>query len=155
MQVRFAKPEEAALIYQFIRDKAEFDRSFGSCSGTVQTTVEKIQTTIFGARPIAYVLLAEADRDQVGFALYYLRYSSFLGQPSIWLDDLFVNPKLRNQGAGTLLMTKLRQVAKNNNYSHLAWTADARNIKGLRFYRRLGAEIIEQKKHRCLLRWEV
>ena len=108
MQVRFAKPEEAPLIYQFIQDKAKFDRSFGSCSGIIQTTVERIQTTMFGDRPVAYVLFAEQETDKVGFALYYLRYSSFLGQPSIWLDDLYVNPDMRNCGAGTLLMTKLQ-----------------------------------------------
>lgn len=155
MQVRFAQPKEAPLIYQFICDKAKFDRSFGTCSATVQTTIEKIQGTIFSDRPVAYVLLAEDERDKVGFALYYLRYSSFLGQGSIWLDDLFVNRDLRNKGAGTLLMTKLRQVAKDNNYSHIAWTANARNISGLRFYQRLGAEISEQKGDRCLLNWNL
>jgi len=62
---------------------------------------------------------------------------------------------MRSNGAGTLLMNELHQVAKDNNCSHLAWTADARNIKGLKFYRRLGAEIIERKENRCFLNWKV
>ena len=104
---------------------------------------------------MAYVLLAEAEKSAVGFALYYFRYSSFAGQSSIWLDDLFIYPGMRNHGAGALLMDRLQQAAKDNNCSHLAWTADARNIKGLKFYKRLGAEIIEQQGNRCSLKWKV
>ena len=155
MQIRLAKSEEAAIIYQFIQDKAEFDRSVGAYSGVIQTTVAKIERSLFGDHPFAYVLLAENEPEAIGFALYGFRYSSFAGQPSIWLDDLYVNPDMRNHGAGTLLMNKLQQIAKNNNCSHLAWTADARNIKGLRFYDRLGAKVIEQKGERCFLNWNV
>ena len=155
VRVRSAKPVDAELIYQFICHKAEFDRSIGAYSSEIKTSVEKIQQTLFGDRSFAYVLFAEANKSAIGFALYYFRYSSFAGQPSLWLDDLFVNSDMRNHGAGTLLMNCLQQIAKDNNCSHLAWTADARNIKGLRFYKRLGAEIIERKGDRCLLKWEV
>ena len=154
IEIRSANPEDAELIYQFIRDKAEFDRNIGAYSGEIQTTVAKIQQTLFANFPFAYVLLAEKDL-AIGFALYYFRYSSFTGQPSIWLDDLFVNPDMRSHGAGTLLMSKLLEIAKDNNCSHLAWTADARNTRGLKFYNRLGAEIIEQKGNRCFLNWKV
>jgi GNAT superfamily N-acetyltransferase len=155
MLVRFANIEEVALIYQFIQDKAEFDRSIGAYSGKVQTTPDKIKQTIFSDRPFAYVLLAENEQDKIGFALYGFRYSSFVGQPSIWLDDLFVKPEMRNSGAGTLLMKKLQQIAQNNNCSHIAWTADARNIQGLKFYQRLGAKISEQKGDRCFFHWSI
>jgi GNAT superfamily N-acetyltransferase len=60
---------------------------------------------------------------------------------------------MRSEGAGTLLMNKLQQIADENNCTHLAWTADARNIRGLKFYRRLGAEVSEQKGDRCLFKW--
>ena len=155
VQVRSAKSEDAELIHRFIQKKAEFDREMGAYSGKIQTTVAKIQETLFGDRPFAYVLLAETEGSVIGFALYYFRYSSFQGQSSIWLDDLFVDPDMRNHGAGNLLMNKLLQISKDNNCSHLAWTADARNTKGLRFYQRLGAEIIEQKGNRCFLNWKV
>lgn len=153
IQIRPAQYSEAALIYQFIRDKAEFDRSIGAYSGTIQTTIAKIQETIFGNCPYASVLLAESEESAIGFALYGFKYSSFVGQPSLWLDDLFVNPDMRNRGAGTLLMNQLQQIARNSKCSHLAWTADTRNLKGLRFYLRLGAEIIEQKEHRVEFFW--
>ena len=155
IQVRSAQSEEATLIYRFIKKKAEFDCSLGGYSGTIQTTVAKIQQTLFSNCPFAYVLLTETEGTAIGFALYYFRYSSFAGQPSLWLDDLFIDTDMRNNGAGTLLMNKLLEIAKDNNCSHLAWTADARNIKGLKFYKRLGAEIIEQRENRCFLNWKV
>jgi GNAT superfamily N-acetyltransferase len=121
----------------------------------VQTTIEKIQQTILSDRPFAYVLLAEENQNQIGFALYGFRYSSFVGQPSVWLDDLFVKPDNRSRGVGNLLMNKLRQIAQQHNCNHLAWTADARNIRGLSFYQRLGAEIVEQKGDHCLFNWGI
>jgi GNAT superfamily N-acetyltransferase len=151
--LRLATPSDVSLIYEFIQKKAEFDRSIGAYSGTIQTSPEKIRQTIFNNKPFAYVLLAEGDRGVLGFALYGFRYSSFAGQPSIWLDDLYIEPDMRSKGAGSLLMNKLRQIARESNCTHLAWTADARNTRGLEFYRRLGATIIEQRQYSCFLQW--
>ena len=151
--VRLATPSDVSLIYRFIQKKAEFDRSVGAYTGTIQTSEEKIRQTIFHNNPFAYVLLAQGARGVIGFALYGFRYSSFAGQPSIWLDDLYIERDMRSQGAGSLLMNKLQEIARENNCTHLAWTADARNTRGLKFYRRLGATIIEQRQHRCFLQW--
>lgn len=153
MLIRTAIPDDVSLIFSFIQKKAEFDRNIGAFSGVLQVSEERIQKTLFGTIPFAYVLLAETLGHPVGFALYGFRYSSFAGQPSIWLDDLYVLEKMRSQGAGVALMYYLAQIAKENNCTHLAWTADARNTRGLSFYHRLGAEITEQKGYRCFLRW--
>ncbi|HEY9768607.1 MAG TPA: hypothetical protein V6C71_08890 [Coleofasciculaceae cyanobacterium] len=83
ISVRFATPEDVSLIYKFIQEKADFDRSVGAYSGVIATSEDKISKTIFRHNPFAYVLFAEADRDVIGFALYGFRYSSFAGQPSI------------------------------------------------------------------------
>lgn len=155
IEVRFARPNDVSLIYSLIQKKSEFDRHIGAYSGTIQTSEDKIRQTIFSDRPFAYVLLAENVRGVVGFALYGFRYSSFAGQPSIWLDDLYVNENMRSKGAGTLLMNQLRQIAKKHNCTHLAWTADARNTGGIRFYTRLGASVIEQKENRCFFQWSL
>lgn len=152
ISVRFATPDDVFLVYKFIQQKAEFDRGVGAYSGIIQTSEVKIRATIFSNHPFAYILFAQDNRDVIGFALYGFRYSSFIGQPSIWLDDLYVRENDRSKGAGSLLMNKLRQIAWENNCTHLAWTADARNIRGLEFYRRLGAES-EQKGDRCLFKW--
>ncbi|PSB41075.1 GNAT family N-acetyltransferase [Chamaesiphon polymorphus] len=153
MQVRSATPNDVALILSFIQKKSEFDRNIGAFSGILQVSETKIHQTLFGLIPFAYVLFAELSDRPIGFALYQFRYSSFAGQPSIWLDDLFIDDRMRSRGAGAALMAQLARIAAENNCTHLAWTADARNTRGLKFYDRLGAEIIEQHGNRCFLRW--
>lgn len=152
-RIRTANPDDVSLIYSFIKKKSEFDRSVGAYSGTIQVTEAKIQQTLFCSNPFAYVLFAESSQGAIGLALYGFRYSSFAGQPSIWLDDLYVDEPMRSKGAGALLMDRLQHIAQENNCTHLAWTADARNTRGLKFYRRLGAEIIDQKGDRCFFKW--
>jgi GNAT superfamily N-acetyltransferase len=98
-------------------------------------------------------VFAEFLGHEVGFALYGFRYSSFAGQPSIWLDDLYVDEQMRSQGAGSAIMKQLAQIAKESECTHLAWNADAQNIRGLGFYHRLGAEITEQHGNKCFLSW--
>jgi GNAT superfamily N-acetyltransferase len=153
MKVRSATPDDVPLIFSFIQKKSEFDRNIGAFSGVLQVSEGKLRKTLFGIIPFSYVLFAEFSAREIGFALYGFRYSSFAGQPSIWLDDLYVDDEMRSQGAGAALMAELAQIAKENDCSHLGWNADARNIRGLSFYDRLGAEVTEQHGHRCFLRW--
>ncbi|MGB8699172.1 MAG: GNAT family N-acetyltransferase [Thermosynechococcaceae cyanobacterium] len=153
MNVRSATPDDVELIFSFIQKKAEFDRTMGAFSGLLQTSEDNIYKILFGKIPFAYVLFAVSSGLEVGFAWYGFRCSSFVGQPSIWLDDLYVNADQRNQGAGAVLMDQLVQIAQENDCTHLAWNADARNHRGLSFYHRLGAEITEQHGNRCFLRW--
>jgi GNAT superfamily N-acetyltransferase len=154
MRVRAATVGDVPLIVAFIRKKAEFDRSIGAYSGILQVTEAKIRNALFDAVPFSYVLFAVQENAEVGFALYGFRFSSFVGQPSIWLDDLYIDDDRRSQGAGELLMHHLKQVALDSACTHLAWTADARNLRGLSFYARLGAHITEQVGYRCFLKWE-
>jgi GNAT superfamily N-acetyltransferase len=153
MKVRSANPNDVSLIFSFIQKKSEFDRKIGAFSGELKVSEEKICKTLFREIPFSYVLFAELSAREVGFALYGFRYSSFAGQPSIWLDDLYVEEPMRNQGAGAALMHKLGQIAQENNCTHIAWNADARNIHGLNFYNRIGAEITDQVNNRCFLKW--
>lgn len=153
MKVRTATPDDVSQIFSFIQKKAEFDRNIGAFSGILQVSEDKIHKTLFGTIPFAYVLFAEISQREIGFALYGFRYSSFAGQPSIWLDDLYVDDNMRSQGAGAALMYRLAEIAKQNDCTHIAWNADARNTPGLSFYQRLGAKITEQKGNRCFLMW--
>ena len=97
-------------------------------------------------------MFAEIEQP-IGFALYYFRYSSFKGLPSIWLDDLYVDESFRSRQVGVALMNYLAQIAKNNCCTHLAWTADKRNTRTVSFYHRLGAEIVEPKGNVCFFQW--
>ncbi len=119
----------------------------------MQTSEDKTRKILFGNIPFSYVLFAESSGLEVGFALYGFRYSSFIGQPIIWLDDLYVDEESRSQGAGASLMEHLAQIAKENDCTHIAWNTDSRNTRGLSFYHRLGAEITEKYGNRCFLRW--
>src|SRR4030095_11873746 len=100
MRVREATADDAPEVLAFVRAKAQFDRELGAFSGELGTTEELIRRHLFGPRPFAFALLAGDPGRAVGFALYYFRYSSFRGRPSIWLDDLYVHPHARRQGAG-------------------------------------------------------
>ncbi|AFZ26742.1 acetyltransferase [Cylindrospermum stagnale PCC 7417] len=153
MKVRYATPDDVLLIFSFIQKKSEFDRNIGAFSGVLQASVAKLRQALFRAIPFSYVLFAETSGCPIGFAMYGFRYSSFAGQPSIWLDDLYVDEEMRSRGAGAALMNQLAQIAQENECTHLAWNADARNTRGLSFYHRLGAEISERHGNRCFLRW--
>lgn len=153
MNTRPANPNDVSLIYSFLKKKAEFDRNIGAFQGILSVTEEKIQKTLFGEIPFSYVLFVENFCNEIGFALYHFRYSSFSGQPSIWIDDLYIDEEQRSQGAGILLMNKLAQIARLNDCSHLAWNADVRNIRGLNFYNKIGAKITKQDENRYFLMW--
>jgi GNAT superfamily N-acetyltransferase len=144
MRVREATADDAAEILAFVRAKAQFDRELGAFGGDLGITEELIRQHLFGPRPFAFVLLAGGPGLAVGFALYYFRYSSFRGRPSIWLDDLYVHPPARRQGAGRLLMTRLAEVAAAADCTHVAWVASASNAVGMGFYQRLGATVVHQ-----------
>jgi hypothetical protein len=110
LEVRQATIAAAAEVLAFFRAKAEFDRALGAFTGDLGTTEDSIRRHLFGPRPFAFVLLAGAGK-AVGFALYHLRYSSFRGRPSVWLDDVYVHLPAGRQGAGHLLMRRLAELA--------------------------------------------
>src|SRR5438132_4511056 len=144
MEVRAATITDAAEVLAFVRAKAQFDRESGAFTGDLGTTEELIRRHLFGPRPFAFALLAGGPGPAVGFALYYFRYSSFRGRPSIWLDDLYVHPPARRQRAGRLLMSRLAELAVAADCTHIAWVASASNAIGMGFYRRLGAAVVHQ-----------
>ena len=144
MQVRHATAQDAKDVLALVKAKAQFDRGLGAFTGELATTEELIHRHLFGPRPIAYALLAGPPEDVAGLALYYFRYSSFKGRPSMWLDDLYIHVPFRRQGTGGRLMHRLAQVARDADCTHIAWTASSSNTSGMNFYNRLGAVIIQQ-----------
>ena len=144
MEVREATFGDAAEVMAFVCAKARFDRELGAFTGDLGTTEDLIRRHLFGPRPIAFALLAGGPGPAAGFALYYFRYSSFRGRPSVWLDDLYVHPSARRQGIGRLLMGRLAELAIATDCTHIAWVASASNSVGMDFYRQLGATIVHQ-----------
>ncbi|MBD3883747.1 GNAT family N-acetyltransferase [Phormidium tenue FACHB-886] len=144
---------DCQIILQLIHKKAEFDTAIGSCDGTLLVTEAKLQQTLFGQTPFAKVLLAEVKQQAVGFALYYFRYSSFKAQPSLWIDDLFVNASVRSCGVGSTLMASLAAVAREQGCSHVAWNAWGDNVRAVAFYKRVGGRIVEEYGKTLLFHW--
>jgi len=141
--VRIDKVSEndSPLILNFIRLKAEFDAKTSGSASVVTTTVEKIKQTLFGEKPFAYALLLKDEQKAIGFELYHIRYSSFSGSPSIWLDDLFINDSERSRGGGLQMINALTKEANEIGASHISWTASIANTRGQKFYNRIGAEV--------------
>ena len=90
---------------------------------------------------MAFVLFAEIESHVVGFAIYFLTFSSFLARPGIWLEDLFVDESSRGRGAGKALMSHLGLLAEQRGYGRVEWVAATDNAKGLAFYERNGAQV--------------
>jgi GNAT superfamily N-acetyltransferase len=142
--IRAAVRTDASLLFSYIGKKSEFDRATGVFTGVVKTTREKIEETMFGEPRFAHALIAEDGGGPRGFALYYFRYSSFSGQPSLWLDDLYVDADARGGGIGAALLARLVEIARDHGCTHLGWTAAIANPRGIAFYEREGAAIVSR-----------
>ncbi len=154
MKVRKATRYDAEQLLRLIEQKAEFDRTMKGFNGEVTTTLDKMERTIFSNHPIAHVLLLESNEEIIGFALYHYRYSSFSGDPSVWLDDLLIVGNQRSKGGGTQLMHAVKMEAESAVASHISWTASPTNIKAHEFYIKIGAEIERMEGKRPYFRWE-
>ncbi|PMJ98911.1 GNAT family N-acetyltransferase [Vibrio sp. 10N.261.55.A7] len=155
MIVRNATVKDSHQLLRLIELKASFDRSMKGFSGEVSTTPEKIERTLFGEHPFAFALLLEAKKNILGFALYHFRYSSFSGEPSIWLDDLLILEGERSKGCGAKLMSALENEAQKAQASHIAWTASPLNKRAHQFYSNLGANVDRMDGNRPFFRLDI
>jgi GNAT superfamily N-acetyltransferase len=133
--IRAAVASDVPLILAFIRELAEYER----LSHEVVATDDGLAATLFGHEPRAEVLIAEVDGAPAGFALFFHNYSTFLGQPGIFLEDLFVRPSLRGKGVGRALLARLAALAMERGCGRLEWAVLDWNIDAVGFYRRIGA----------------
>ncbi|MEO0770014.1 MAG: GNAT family N-acetyltransferase [Cyanobacteria bacterium J06649_4] len=147
MTIRLATSQDIPEILRLLRLKAVFD----GCPGGVSATAERLDATLFSEQPMAYILLVlrQDDTSAIGFASYHFTYSTFLAKPSIWLDDLYLEPDYRNQSIGTRLFERLCEVAARHDCGRIDWTVDINNEAGIRFYQRMGAQL---QKGVCLCR---
>jgi len=136
LAIRFATTDDSATILTFIRDLAEYEK----LPGEVVADEEAIRTTLFGPRPAAEVLIAELAGAPAGFALFFPSYSTFLGKPGLYLEDLFVRLDARGRGVGRALMAALARIAVQRDYGRFEWSVLDWNEPALRFYRSLGAK---------------
>ena len=135
LTIRSATPEDVPTIASLIRALSVYEK----LEQEVTMTEEKLHAALFGPRPYAETLLAEVDGEAVGFALFFHNFSTFLAQPGIYLEDLYVHESNRGQGVGKALLVRLAQIAVERNCGRLEWAVLDWNVDAIGFYERLGA----------------
>ena len=135
LRIREAVKQDTALILALITELAEY----GNLAHEVTATERALEEALFGTRPFAEVVIAEYEGEAVAFALYFHNFSTFLGRPGIYLEDLFVRPASRGKGIGRALLVYLAKLAKKRNCGRLEWIVLDSNQPALKFYDRLNA----------------
>ena len=133
--LRAATPADIPQILDFIAGLAEYEK----LAHEAVATPALLEQHLFGPRPAAEVVIANVDGEPAGFALFFTSFSTFLGQPGLYLEDLFVLPQHRGLGLGKRLMVHLAQLAVSRGYGRFEWSVLDWNEPAIRFYRRLGA----------------
>lgn len=139
MEIRFAKREDTAKILRFIRALAEYEK----LSGEVVATEALLEEWIFD-KGKAEVIFAVEGGKELGFALFFHNFSTFLGRAGIYLEDLFVLPECRGRGYGTALLKKLAALAVERGCGRLEWSCLDWNSPSIGFYKALGAVPMEE-----------
>jgi GNAT superfamily N-acetyltransferase len=140
LSLRDATPADAPLIRQFIVWLAEYERE----PDAVRATVEDILRDGFGPNPYFRVVIAEWDGEPAGFAFYFFSYSTWLGRPSLYLEDLFVRPPHRGKGIGAALLRHLAKIAVDRKCGRFVWQVLDWNEPSIRFYESLGAKVVKE-----------
>ncbi len=135
VSIRPAAAHEAPLVLEFIRELAVYER----LEHEVRATTADIAAALFGPRPYAEVVFACLDGVPVGFALFFQTFSTFVGKPGIYLEDLFVRPQARGRGIGKRLLAWLARTTLERGCARLDWAVLDWNAPSIAFYRSLGA----------------
>ena len=137
--IREATSKDIPIILNFIRELAEFEK----LSHQVEATEKQLRKTLFGKNSVAKILIAETKDSAVGFLLYFNNYSTFLGRPGIYIEDLYVSPKHRKKGVGKALMKYCIKIAKELGCRRVEWAALTWN-SARKFYEKLGAKPLNE-----------
>jgi GNAT superfamily N-acetyltransferase len=137
--VRAATAQDVPLVLAFIRELAVYER----LEHQVVATQADLTAALFGARPYAEVVFACLDGREVGFALFFHNFSTFLGKPGIYLEDLFVRPESRGRGIGKRLLAWLAALALERGCARLDWAVLDWNEPSIGFYKGLGAVALD------------
>ncbi|MEO5722049.1 MAG: GNAT family N-acetyltransferase [Chthoniobacterales bacterium] len=135
-----ATAADVSLILELIRELADYERA----PQDVIATEEGLRAVLFGEKPSAEVLLALEDGTAVGFAVYFFNFSTWLGRPGLYLEDLFVRPSVRGKGYGRALLERLAQIAQERGCGRMEWAVLEWNEPAIQFYKKLGAQPMEE-----------
>jgi GNAT superfamily N-acetyltransferase len=142
LQIRPAQVQDVETIFELICGLAVYE----NLSDRVTGNADLLRSHLFGARPSAEVIVAELDHKIVGFGLFFHTYSTFLTQPGLYLEDVFVQSEHRRQGIGTALMTAVAKIASDRGCGRLEWSVLDWNQPAIEFYQSLGATTLPEWK---------
>jgi GNAT superfamily N-acetyltransferase len=135
IKIRNAKQEDCHIILKLIKELSVYEK----LSHTVVNNEEMIEKYLFGEQKFAEVLIADYENKAVGIALFFHNYSTFVGKPGIYLEDLFVLPEVRGKGIGKKLFLELIRIAKERNCGRVEWSVLNWNTPAIEFYKSMGA----------------
>ncbi|MHB8337077.1 MAG: GNAT family N-acetyltransferase [Ignavibacteriaceae bacterium] len=138
--IREATKKDVPLILSLIKELAVYEKLLHE----VVTTEDQLTEMLFGQKKYAEVLIANYDNENAGFALFFHNFSTFLGKPGIYLEDLYVKPQLRGKGIGKSLLLSLVKLAKERNCGRVEWAVLNWNETSIKFYKSLGAKPMNQ-----------
>jgi GNAT superfamily N-acetyltransferase len=136
ISIDWAKPEDTPLILEFVRELAVYEK----LEHEVVADVATLKATLFGPKPAAEVIFIKEDGRAVGFALFFHSYSTFLGKPGIYLEDLYVRSEERGKGYGKRLLAFLAKLAVDRDCGRLEWSVLDWNTPALEFYKSIDAQ---------------
>ena len=136
--IRDAVEQDVPLILSFIRELAVYEKMLDD----VVATEDGLKEHLFGERRVAEVLIAEWEGAPVAFALFFHNFSTFLGRPGIYLEDLYVKPEMRGKGIGKAMLSHIANTAKKRGCGRFEWSVLDWNAPAIAFYERLGATVM-------------
>jgi GNAT superfamily N-acetyltransferase len=138
--IRPATVADVPIILELIRELATYERA----PTEVTATEEELVDVLFGPRPAAEVLLAFEEQTPVGFAVFFHNFSTWLGRPGLYLEDLFVRPEQRGKGYGRALLVHLAKIAHERGCGRMEWAVLDWNEPAIQFYKKLGAAPLDE-----------
>jgi len=140
MKIVRAFPQDCEVILELIKDLAEYEKA----PHEVKATVKDLEATLFSSQPSAFCDLVKVDGETVGFAIWFLNYSTWQGKYGIYLEDLFIKPEFRGAGYGKALLKHLAKLCMENGYGRLQWWVLDWNKPAIDFYLSLGAKAMDE-----------
>jgi GNAT superfamily N-acetyltransferase len=140
MKIVRALPQDCQVILELIKDLAEYEKA----PHEVKATVKDLEATLFSSQPSAFCDLVKVDGETVGFAIWFLNYSTWQGKYGIYLEDLFIKPEFRGVGYGKALLKHLAKLCIENGYGRLQWWVLDWNKPAIDFYLSLGAKAMDE-----------